>query len=304
MPNPLRFPRPNALLISAALLVSAPAMAYTPFALDELRVQWQNLSVDIRYIDNFDNGDPLTGGIFTNVGTGASSPGSNFVTTRSGAAPVAGSEAGGRLRFAWDDMLDSTFGGVILGRSMNYFLATSTQYSAGGNLESRGLWKGNDFKVEAVYDLTTPLPGDQMRLRLWDTFTGHASNDVLDLTLARQGDGYAVRSRRLNLAPGNVDESASTGDISGLAGSADQILLSFSHEAGDAFVTTGYSFVTGGVVTGSDTVGTLSLYNGEDWTRASFSAYAVAAPVPEPQTAALLLLGLAAVGNAARRRRS
>ena len=96
------------------MLGATQAMAYTNFAIDELRVQWSNSSVTIGFVDRFDNGNPLIGGTYTNLGTGDTSTPATanyFAGTRTGAAPAAGSESGGKLRFAWDDMLDSTFGG-------------------------------------------------------------------------------------------------------------------------------------------------------------------------------------------------
>jgi hypothetical protein len=199
-------------------------------------------------------------------------------------------------------MADSSFGGVVTGRSLNYILFTSTQYSSGPNLVNRGLWKGNHFGVQAIWDLTQPIESDHIRLRLTDGFGAHPANDLLDLSLWRIGDGYQLRSRRLNILPGSTDELVETGDISGLAGTADQIMLRFSHAAGDAFVSTSFVFLQGGASLYEAPVGTLTLFNGEDWTRASFGSYALNAPIPEPQTYALMLLGLAAVGAAVRRR--
>jgi hypothetical protein len=285
-------------LIGAA----APAAAYTNFRLDELRVEWANAATNVGYLDGFDNGDPLVGGTFTNRLTGGTSTGSNFVTTRSGQPPQAGSESGGKLRVAWSDMPDSTFGGAVVGRSLNYFLGTSTQYSPGADLQNRGLWKGNDFAVEAVWDLTVPLAGDAARLRLWDAFDSHASNDLLDLNLLTIGGDLHVRSRRLFILPGQTDELTLV-NVSSLVGDANQVGLTFRHLAGEDFVTAGLIFYRDGVSRGGYDIGNLSLFNGEEWTRVSFGTFAATAPIPEPQTYALMLLGLAAVGVAARRRR-
>ncbi|MCZ2088319.1 MAG: PEP-CTERM sorting domain-containing protein [Burkholderiales bacterium] len=293
------------LVLGGGVLAASQAMAYTPFAIDELRVQWSNANVSISFVDAFDNGNPLIGGTYTNLGTGdTSTPATTnyFAATRTGAAPADGSESGGKLRFAWDDMADSTFGSVVTGRSLNYILFTSTQYTAGGNLENRGLWKGNNFGVQSIWDLKEPLESDHIRLRLTDGFTGHPANDLLDLSLWRIGDGYLLRSRRLNIVPGGVDELVETGDISGFAGDADQIMLRYSHLAGDGFVSTSFAFLKDGVSIYEAPVGMLTLFNGEDWTRASFGSYALNAPIPEPQTYALMLLGLASVAAAARRR--
>lgn len=293
-------------VLGAALLATTQAMAFTPSAIDELRLQWNNANVSIDFVDSFDNGNPLIGGTYTDLGSSnTSTPATTnyFAGTRTGAAPSAGAEAGGKLRFAWDDMADSTFGGVVTGRSLNYILFTATEYTAGGNLQNRGLWKGNNFGVQSVWDLTQPAETDHIRMRLTDAFTGHPDNDLLDLSVWRVGDGYQLRSRRLSIIPGGVDELAETGDISGFAGDANQIMLRFSHLAGDSFVTTSFAFLKNELLLYEAPVGTLTLFNGEDWTRASFGSYALNAPIPEPQTYALMLLGLAGAVAAARRRR-
>lgn len=291
-------------VFGAAVLAAGEAAAYTPFATDELRVQWSNANTQVSFVDRFDDGNPLAGGVFTNLLTGGtSSPAGYAAGTRTGAPPAAGSESGGKLRFSWDDMSDSLFGGVVSGRSLNYFLFTSTQYTTGTNLENRGLWKGNNFGVQSIWDLTQPIDSDHIRVRLWDSFPNHTSNDLLDLSLWSTGSGYFLRSRRLNIAPGDVDESVATGDISVHAGNADQIMLRFSHLAGDNFVTTSFAFLQNGASIYEAPVGTLTLFNGEDWTRASFGSYALNPPIPEPQTYALMLLGLAGIGMVARRRR-
>ena len=289
-----------------ALLAASQATAYTPFAVDELRLQWSNPEVSIAFVDAFDNGNPLIGGTYTNLGSGGTSTPATtnyFAATRTGAPPVAGAESGGKVRFAWDEMADSTFGGVVTGRSLNYILFTATEYTAGGNLQNRGLWKGNNFGVQTVWDLTQPIETDHIRMRLTDANPGHPDNDLLDLSLWRIGDGYQLRSRRLSIIPGGVAELASTGDISGFAGDADQIMLRYSHLAGDVFVSTSFAFLKNGASIYEAPVGTLTLFNGEDWTRASFGSYALNAPIPEPQTYALMLLGLAGVAAAVRRGR-
>jgi len=289
-----------------ALLATTHAIAYTPSAIDELRLQWSNPQVSIAFVDAFDNGNPLNGGTYTDQGSGSTSTPATtnyFAATRTRAPLAAGAESGGKLRFAWDDMADSTFGGVVTGRSLNYILFTATQHTAGANLQNRGLWKGNNFGVQTVWDLTQSIETDDIRMRLTDGFTDHPDNDLLDLSVRRIGDGYQVRSRRLSIIPGGVAELVETGDISGFAGNADQIMLRFSHLAGDGFVSTSFAFLQNGAFIYEAPVGTLTLFNGEDWTRASFGSYALNAPIPEPQTYAMLLLGLAGIAAAVRRGR-
>jgi hypothetical protein len=82
-------------VLGSTVLAASHVMAYTPFAIDELRLQWSNANVEIKFVDGFDNGNPLIGGTYTNIGTGATSTPATvnyFAGTRSGAAPSGGSE--------------------------------------------------------------------------------------------------------------------------------------------------------------------------------------------------------------------
>lgn len=287
------------------MLATSHAMAvFTPWTLDELRVQWSNNDgAQVGYVDRLDNGNPLVGGPYTNAGTPTGTVGAYVATTRTGAPIKAGSESGGKLRFDWDDLPDSTFGGAVVGRSINYFLLTSTQYSTQTNtpLQNRGLWKGNDFTVEAVWDLVTPPPDQYARLRLWDSFPNHPSDDLLDLNLLSINGELHVRSRILFPQPGQSDEVTLL-NVSSFVADANQVGLRFRHQAGASTAVAGIAFYRDGVLRNSSDIGALPLFNGEDWTRMSFGVFAATAPIPEPGTYALMLLGIAAIGAAARRR--
>ena len=39
----------------SALCAATHAIAYTPFAIDELRVQWSNANTQVSFVDQFDN---------------------------------------------------------------------------------------------------------------------------------------------------------------------------------------------------------------------------------------------------------
>lgn len=299
----------STLALGAGVLSVAPAFAYTDFALDRLELEWGrtgNGAFNVSLTDNFDNGNPLTGPNFMVNGATPAGISNYFVTTRGGGAPAAGSESGGKLRFAWDDMLDSTFGGVVTGRSMNYVLGTGTQYTPdnGSPLSNRGLFKANDFRFTTVWDFQLGAENDHIRARLTDAFPNHVSNDLLDLSVwtTGSGSGFQVRQRRLNVEPGSSDENIWSGELGSWLGQFDQIGLTFEHNAGEDFVHTFYSLLSGGAVVYETKLGELTLFNGEDWTRASFGSYALSAPVPEPQTWLLLLAGLGALGVASRRR--
>lgn len=293
-----------ATLLGGVLVTSQAMAAFTAWTLDELRVQWKNSDVDVGYVDRLDNGDPLVGGAYTNNGTATGTIGAYVATTRTGAPIKAGSESGGKLRFDWDDLPDSTFGGNVVGRSINYFLLTSTQYSnpTTGPLVNRGLWKGNDFSVEAVWDLTLPPDGEYARLRLWDSFPNHVSNDLLDLNLLSINGELYARSRLLFVAPGQSDQTTLV-NLSPFIADANQVGLRFRHTAGESFATAGFTLYRDGVLRNSSDIGPLPLFNGEDWTRMSFGVFAATAPVPEPSSYALMLLGIAGIGVVARRRR-
>lgn len=294
----------GAVLFGSVLATSQALAAFTPWTLDELRVQWKNDAVDVGYVDRMDNGDPLVGGAYTNSGVPTGTIGAYVATTRTGAPIKTGSESAGKLRFDWDDLPDSTFGGAVVGRSISYFLLTSTQYSTQTStpLQNRGLWKGNDFMVEAVWDLVVPPQGQYARLRLWDSFPNHASNDLLDLNLLSINGELHVRSRILFPQPGQTDLDILL-NMSSFIGDANQVGLRFRHEAGASTAMSGIAFYRDGVLRNSSDIGALPLFNGEDWTRVSFGVFGATAPIPEPSTYALMLLGVAAIGVAARRRR-
>lgn len=294
----------SAVVLASMLATSQAMAAFSPWSLDELRVQWDNNAVNVGYVDRLDNDNPLVGGAYTNNSVATGTVGAYFVTTRTGAPIKAGSEAGGKLRFDWGDMPDSTFGGAVVGRSINYFLSTSTEYSTPTSTaqQDRGLWKGNDFTVEAVWDLIVPPSGDYARLRLWDSFPNHNSNDLLDLNLLSINGELHVRSRLLFPAPGQTDETILL-DVSSFVGDANQVGLRFRHTANEGFATSGFAFYRDGVLRNSADIGPLPLFNGEDWTRVSFGVYGATAPIPEPSSYALMLLGVSAIGVAARRRR-
>lgn len=204
----------STLVLGTGLLGAAPAFAYTDFALDRLEVEWARASagLHVTYTDEFDDGNPLTGPNYVANGAPSASTGVYFVTTRSGGPPAAGSESGGKLRFAWDDMLDSSFGSVVNGRSMNYILSTGTGFTPDTPTLpriNRGLFKANDFRVTTVWDFQLGAETDHIRARLTDAFTGYASNDLLDLSVRTTGGGtgFRVQQRRLNIAPGTSDET-------------------------------------------------------------------------------------------------
>lgn len=292
--------------LAAAVAAVAPASAYTDFALDRLELEWSraDAGLQVTYTDHFDDGDPLTGPNFRLGGTPVASTGRYFVTTRSGGTPAAGSEALGKLHFAWDDMSDSYFGGNVDGRVMHYFLGTGTQYTPdnGTPLINRGLFKANDFRYTTVWDFRLGADSDNVRSRLTDAFPDHPSNDLIDLSVRTTAEGFKVRQRRLFVAEGGTDQDLWTEDLGAWLGQFDQIALSFLHVAGADFVTTHYALLDAGNVVHESTLGELTLYHGEDWTRASFGSFALSAPIPEPASVALMLAGLGVLGASARRR--
>ena len=82
---------------------------------------------------------------------------------------------------------------------------------------------------------------------------------------------------------------------------ADQIRLTLNHAvANSTEVFASWEYLTAGSVVGSGSFAKPgNIFDGETWTRVDFS---VSAPIPEPETYAMMLLGLGLIGWRLRRR--
>lgn len=177
-----------------------------------------------------------------------------------------------------------------------------------GTNSALGLRSSNTLRVSAVFDLLpVSTVGDGYGIRLTDRNqdglldVGTSGNDVLELGVFRQDDGGTrVVFRRQDFLTNAITEySLQTALFSNA-----QIELNLTKSSSDtnAGIEASYRYYKNGGPLGliemakTDINGNvIQAFHGEDWTRGEFFAVQ-AAPIPEPETYAMLLTGLALVG--------
>lgn len=258
-------------------LTAVPALA-TPAAIDGFAVVRPVSGV---YADEFNDGvAPPTGGPSSSFDGGTLAT----YSLNSGASFAAGAESGGLLSFA-----GATFGPSCTSFGCNASVQVTLQTSTAAG-STNGLRQNQDFLVYANWAFTTPDGGERYRLRLGDTFRGTSvSNDVVDIDVVRTSSGQAqVRLLDVDLSSGVATVINSVTLAPGLT--ATNLVMSFEHQAFTNTVEASFRLYNGVTpVMASYTLGTATLFNGEDATQAGFGVFA---PVPEPASGALLAAGL------------
>ncbi len=314
----------RALVTAAAALTTSlsPAQQSYDLRVFGITTGWPccGQTASVSFEDLFTNGDPLIGGVYgiTLSGSGSYSavnagfsPGAEL---NGPASDPAGTLAGiGRLRMSLADATPSPSSLDPAGTvSMTNRLALNNP--GPGSLLNRT----EPFDVTLAWTFTTPDAGSYYGLRLNDNPSlvltpGVAFNDLIDLRVVRGGAGQpTVNVRRLSYDGATL--TASDAMSMPVAGSlysghtlADVAYIQLSlHYTADPVATPAVlpSFTLIGSTL--ETVGQgsfaqpLTLFNGEDFTRASAGvSYTVA--VPEPAAATLLVAGLLALGVLRRR---
>lgn len=164
------------------------------------------------------------------------------------------------------------------------------------NVSTKGLKKDHEITVLATFDLIAPeLLLERYGIRLTDFKTGYASNDNVGIDVRRTDTGEVrVDLREADFGAGmfNVLGSHTLTESDFL--NYDQISLGLFNPAGSDEVYGGYALGGSTDFTWFKQAG--HIYEGEEWTRASFIASRVVAGVPESMSIMLFLSGLLAMG--------
>lgn len=270
--------------------------------------------------DYFNNGDPLHGGLFGGTLSGSGS----YSAVNAGFSPGAeldgpasdqpGTLGGvGRLRLSLADATPAPSSLDAPG-TLNMTNRLALDNPGTGSL----LGRAQTFDVTLTWNFTTPDVGSYYGLRLSDNPSlfltpGTAFSDLIDLRVVRGAPGQPmVNVRRLSY-DGAILTASESMSIA-VAGSllpgytlADvaYIQLRQHYQAdpvGQPYVWPSFTLVGSALdLVGEGFLSPLTLFNGEDFTRASAGdSYTVA--VPEPAAATLLFVGLLALAGLRARR--
>ena len=212
------------------------------------------------------------------------------------------SESGGRL------IMDQS-GGIIgynassqprVYQSVQLNSNASTTQDTSSPDYALGLKSWHNFYASATFDYSVPSPGLVYGLRLADFAQGSTTsgNDTAFLIIYGGGSPQ-ISFYQQNYVLGTVNLLDSTNLLST---PFDQVQLVLSHAANSNQVSASWTYLLGGVAQGIGSFSsTATLFSDEPFTRASLM---VSAPIPEPESWALMLAGLGMIGAIARRRGS
>lgn len=187
--------------------------------------------------------------------------------------------------------------------------------SSTGTNTAIGLRNDDNFYAMALFDLSSVLDKNDSsyNLRFRDSggsnITPGSANDDARIGVRRTDTGNLI------VRFGDFDAGAGTFnilDVDALQAGHDQILLRLDHDVSGG-VTGSYAYVNGGLdltdaagVAGQTFInmdGSINLFDGENWTRASLAAFETI-PAPEPGIALIFAAGLAGLAMQRRRRRT
>ncbi len=241
--------------------------------------------------DHMDNGDPLSGPLFTDGSASLYS-----VRSLRDAADInkAVSEVGGNLvidpQYA---LASSNASNTGAGLSLGVRLGTDTSNA------DRGLSRTTSFAVGAAFLYQAPAVGYSYGVRLTDAYSN--SSDIVDLRIANNGTQSYIYLRHQDFAGGTIADYSSV--VLDVPVGASYLGLGLAQITGGSGLINGYYAFSdkNGVLLGDIvTIGSTTIFNGEDHTQFELRALA---PVPEPESYAMLLAGLGLVGAFARRYR-
>lgn len=171
--------------------------------------------------------------------------------------------------------------------------------------ESTGLKSNQTFSVSATYTFLDVMSArDTYGIRLTDRDAlgnvgiGSSGNDVIELRISRSDtNATRLQFRRQNFIDQQIDDIAAFNATSLLTNFETVELKLSKTDVGSNAITATATFIDLDGVLENQVVtfgSTTPAFHGENWTRAEL--YASQAPIPEPQTYAMLLAGLALVG--------
>jgi hypothetical protein len=215
---------------------------------------------------------------------------------------VMGPEAGGKL------MLDGSLGAITHDPKGNGFISQiATVLTNTDNTDfTKGLKSDDTFSVNGIFDLVVPMGnGEGYGVRLTDRTSLNAGNDQIQLFVIRDFGGQVhITLNEQSFIDGTSVNLASTF----LDSSHDQIALRLSRNSlSSNLVTASFAYGDAGILGDYNDLGAqATIFDGEAYTRAGFMAFGFipAAPVPEPETYAMLFAGLGLLGFAVRRKGS
>ncbi|WP_248281838.1 PEPxxWA-CTERM sorting domain-containing protein [Parazoarcus communis] len=284
-----------------ALCVCSPALAATQYTVDSFI--WQK---------GFDNGDTwLTGGnvaFFDGFTDGLAPP--NAPALSSGTATSytirGATDPSAVIEFAGKLWLTPSLGTPSIGPDGSEFRQSRVRLNTNidENVPALGFNQTATNAFTAIYDLVLPTPGESYGVRLGDGHSDPFFNDILDFTVLNYGGSIALAWARRTW---DVPYTFIDGVLPDIPNGADQIVLSLAKEdAASNAIRAYYGFYDSstssliGSMTALNTITTA--FNGESFARMELLTMSINAPVPEPETYAMLLAGLGIIGAAARRR--
>lgn len=177
-----------------------------------------------------------------------------------------------------------------------------------------GLAITDDVEIHGLFDLSNlpTISGQQFGIRFIDRSNVINGNDIIQLSVAKSSvtGNIIVRTADLDF-DANTADLAGAVSIQSLLPSASQIELVLHKAANSNVVDASYIvYDVSMAIIGSGTVDNindvtglpLTVYNGENFTRAQFFATDTGVPLPAPASLAVLALGVAAFGALRRRK--
>jgi hypothetical protein len=243
--------------------------------------------------DGMNNGDPFTGPNFAN-GTQSTYVLTNLANQANANSAV--SESGGHL------FLDSQYGALT-----NNATKTSPAYALGLQLQTNttagsngGLNLYSSFAAGALFVYNQPSVGSSYGVRLTDSLANR--NDIVDLRVINDGSGSSISFRHQDFATGTITDTASVAINAAPSGTSFLGLALGQKTANTGVVNGMWGFfdVNGQLLDSSQSIGSTTIFHSEDHTR--FELRSVEA-VPEPETYAMLLVGLGLMTVIAGRRK-